>query len=81
VVVFAAASRLDRSAADGCEEVVARAVNYAGVVATQTTRDAVQVLGGHGFIADHPVELWYRNAATLSALDFDPLRSTFEPAL
>ncbi len=39
------------------------------------TRDALQVLGGHGFITDHPVELWYRSAAALSVLDFDPLLS------
>jgi alkylation response protein AidB-like acyl-CoA dehydrogenase len=76
-----AASRLDLPGHPGTEEAVTRAVNYAGVVATQSTRDALQVLGGHGFITDHPVELWYRTAATLSALDFDPLCSSFEPAL
>jgi alkylation response protein AidB-like acyl-CoA dehydrogenase len=75
------ATRLDRPGAAGTEAAVTRAVNYAGVVATQSTRDALQVLGGHGFITDHPVELWYRAAATLSALDFDPLCSSFEPAL
>ncbi|HXN61605.1 MAG TPA: acyl-CoA dehydrogenase family protein [Acidimicrobiales bacterium] len=63
------------------QQEVTRIVNYAGVVATQSTRDAVQVLGGHGFIADHPVELWYRSAAALSTFDFDPLYSNFEPAL
>ena len=29
----------------------------------------VQVLGGHGFIREHPVELWYRNARTLGVLE------------
>jgi alkylation response protein AidB-like acyl-CoA dehydrogenase len=29
----------------------------------------VQVLGGHGFIREHPVEMWYRNARTLSVLE------------
>jgi alkylation response protein AidB-like acyl-CoA dehydrogenase len=57
------------------------AVNYAGQVAVASTRDAIQVLGGHGFITDHPVERWYRAAATLAALDHDPLLSSFEPAL
>lgn len=83
-----AAARLDVSRAaslldvgDPAEEAVTRAVNYAGLVAAHCTRDAVQVLGGHGFITDHPVELWYRSAAALSALDFDPLRSALEPAL
>ena len=60
---------------------VSRAVNYAGVVACAVTRDAIQVLGGHGFITDHPVEIWYRCSAALSAIDFDPLLSNFEPAL
>ena len=75
-----AATRID-GGADGTERAVTQAVNYAGLVANQSTRDAVQVLGGHGFITDHPVELWYRSAAALSALDFDPLCSSFEPVL
>jgi len=29
----------------------------------------VQVLGGHGFIREHPVEMWYRNARTLGVLE------------
>jgi alkylation response protein AidB-like acyl-CoA dehydrogenase len=63
------------------EVAVSNAVNYAGVAATQSTRDSLQVLGGHGFITDHPVELWYRSAAAISAIDFDPLLSAFDPAL
>lgn len=60
---------------------VAEAVAYAHVVGTQSARDAVQTLGGHGFIKDHPVELWYRATTTLSALDFDPLRAPFQSRL
>ncbi|MDQ6522955.1 acyl-CoA dehydrogenase family protein [Nocardioides sp. LHD-245] len=60
---------------------VGQAVSYALAVAVQATRDGVQTLGGHGFIKDHPVELWYRSAATLSALDFDPLRDPFQARL
>lgn len=60
---------------------VTRLVNYAGEVGAETTRTAVQTLGGHGFIVDHPVELWYRSAAALAALDFDPNQSAFQPAL
>lgn len=62
-------------------DAVTRVVNYAGEVGAEATRTAVQTLGGHGFIVEHPVELWYRTAAALSALDFDPLCSSFEPAL
>ncbi len=75
-----AAAHLDAGAAES-EGVVTRAVNYCGGVGTNATRDAIQVLGGHGFITDHPVELWYRSAAALSVLDHDPLLSNFEPAL
>lgn len=31
--------------------------------------NGVQVLGGHGFIREHLVELWYRNARTLGVLE------------
>ena len=78
--VHEAAARIG-AGAEGTERAVTQAVNYAGVVANQSTRDAVQVLGGHGFITDHPVELWYRSAAALSALDFDLMCSSFEPVL
>jgi alkylation response protein AidB-like acyl-CoA dehydrogenase len=72
------ASRLDGKRSSGVEMQVTRAVNHAGQVSTSVTRDALQVMGGHGFISDHPVERWYRAAATLAALDFDPLCSALE---
>jgi alkylation response protein AidB-like acyl-CoA dehydrogenase len=78
--MFDVAAHVDAGLPD-TESAVTRAVNYASVVATTSTRDSLQVLGGHGFITDHPVELWYRSAAALSVLDFDPLLSNFEPAL
>lgn len=31
--------------------------------------EGLQVLGGHGFIREHPVEMWYRAARTLSVLE------------
>jgi len=75
------ATQLDDAALRDCEDQVTRVVNYAGEVGAESTRQAVQTLGGHGFITEHPVELWYRGAAALSTLDFDPLCSCFEPAL
>jgi alkylation response protein AidB-like acyl-CoA dehydrogenase len=30
--------------------------------------EGVQLMGGHGFIADNPAEAWYRNAKTVSTL-------------
>jgi alkylation response protein AidB-like acyl-CoA dehydrogenase len=31
--------------------------------------NGVQCLGGHGYIRDYPVEIWYRNARTLGVLE------------
>lgn len=31
--------------------------------------DGVQLLGGHGFTREHPVEMWYRNLRALATLD------------
>ena len=85
LAVAEAASLIDGGAAAGALASLRRAVretvNYAADAAAMTTRDAVQVLGGHGFLIDHPVELWYRSAAALAALDFDPLCSVFAPAV
>lgn len=58
------------------ERLTASCVARAGEVALQTAREGVQTLGGHGFITDYPVERWYRCAAALAAIDFDPAAST-----
>jgi alkylation response protein AidB-like acyl-CoA dehydrogenase len=34
-------------------------------LAQSATIDAVQVMGGAGFLQDHPVEMWMRNAASM----------------
>ena len=31
--------------------------------------NGLQVFGGHGYIRDYPVEMWYRNARTITVLD------------
>ena len=31
--------------------------------------NGIQILGGHGFIREHPVEMWFRHARTLSVLE------------
>lgn len=43
-------------------EAGARAKLYAAEVANEVTDDAVQVLGGRGYMKDHPVERHYRDA-------------------
>jgi alkylation response protein AidB-like acyl-CoA dehydrogenase len=35
----------------------------------EVATNGVQLLGGHGFIKDHPVERWYRDLMTLSAME------------
>jgi alkylation response protein AidB-like acyl-CoA dehydrogenase len=79
--VWHVATHLETEQTPALERAVTQAVNYAGHVATNATRDAVQVLGGHGFIEDHPVERWYRAAAVLSSLDFDPTVTPYAAAL
>ncbi|MCG8589675.1 MAG: acyl-CoA dehydrogenase family protein [Proteobacteria bacterium] len=50
-----------------------RAVHFAHAYAAEKSMwiadNGVQVLGGHGFIREHPVEMWYRNARVLSVLE------------
>ena len=45
------------------------AKRYASRAALKIADNAVQVLGGHGYIRDYPVELWFRNARGFSAFD------------
>jgi alkylation response protein AidB-like acyl-CoA dehydrogenase len=42
---------------------------YSAEQAMWIADQGVQVLGGHGFIREHPVEIWYRNARTLGVLE------------
>jgi alkylation response protein AidB-like acyl-CoA dehydrogenase len=46
-----------------------RAKHYAAGVALKTTDNALQILGGHGYIREHPVEMWLRNARGFSAFE------------
>jgi acyl-CoA dehydrogenase len=50
-------------------EDIAAANGQAITTAIRCGDDAVQVLGGHGYIKDHPVEMWFRDAVTLSVFD------------
>jgi alkylation response protein AidB-like acyl-CoA dehydrogenase len=42
---------------------------YAAEQCMWISDQGVQVLGGHGFIREHPVEMWYRGARTLGVLE------------
>jgi alkylation response protein AidB-like acyl-CoA dehydrogenase len=67
LLAWEAAWRLDGGMPATRESCLAR--DYACRAALKITDDAVQVLGGHGYIRDHPVELWLRNARGLVAFD------------
>jgi acyl-CoA dehydrogenase len=43
--------------------------NYADNMVMVITDRAVQVLGGHGYIREHPVELWFRNGRGFTTFD------------
>jgi alkylation response protein AidB-like acyl-CoA dehydrogenase len=45
------------------------AYTYAGEQAMWIADEGVQMLGGHGYLRDNPVEMWYRNARTISVLE------------
>ncbi|RMD83299.1 MAG: acyl-CoA dehydrogenase [Candidatus Dadabacteria bacterium] len=55
-----AAWHLDQGEEGAREVAIAR--RYSADMAMMVTDNGIQVLGGHGFIRDHPVEMWARNA-------------------
>jgi acyl-CoA dehydrogenase len=67
LLVWEAAWHLDRGADAHKESYLAR--NYVAAAALKVADNAVQVLGGHGYIREHPVEMWLRDARGLSALE------------
>lgn len=60
LLTWEAAWKLDRGQDATREAYLAK--NYAANMALKVTDNALQVLGGHGYIREHPVELWVRNA-------------------
>ncbi|MEV6343749.1 acyl-CoA dehydrogenase family protein [Actinoplanes sp. NPDC051851] len=47
----------------------AKAKLFATDAAMRVTTDAVQILGGYGYVADHPVERWFREAKVLQIVE------------
>jgi alkylation response protein AidB-like acyl-CoA dehydrogenase len=45
------------------------AKTFADEMVLQVTDRAVQVLGGHGYIRDHPVEMWLRNGRGFAVME------------
>jgi acyl-CoA dehydrogenase len=67
LLVWEAAWKLDGGAPATRECYLAK--HYASEAALTITDNAVQVLGGHGYIRDHMVELWLRNARGFATFD------------
>jgi acyl-CoA dehydrogenase len=67
LLVWEAAWKLDRGEDALREAYLAK--HYAASMALKVCDNAVQVLGGHGYIRDHPVELWLRNARGFAAFE------------
>ncbi|MEE8582242.1 MAG: acyl-CoA dehydrogenase family protein [Myxococcota bacterium] len=66
-LVWKAASQLERGR--DATRAARMAHTYAAEKGMWVADNGVQVLGGHGFIREHPVEMWFRNARTLGVLE------------
>ena len=67
LLVWEAAWHLDNGK-DALKE-SSRARNYAASSSLMVADNALQVLGGHGYIREHPVEMWLRNARGFAVLE------------
>jgi alkylation response protein AidB-like acyl-CoA dehydrogenase len=67
LLTWEAAWKIDRG--DDATREACLAKNYAANMALKVTDNALQVLGGHGYIRDHMVELWLRNGRAFGTLD------------
>ncbi len=67
LLTWEAAWKLDRHEDATREAFLAK--RYAGDMALKITDNALQVLGGHGYIRDHLVELFLRNARGFATLE------------
>ena len=60
LLTWEAAWKLDQKREDAANEAYLASTGAADMAMMVTDR-AVQILGGHGYIRDHPVEMWMRN--------------------
>jgi alkylation response protein AidB-like acyl-CoA dehydrogenase len=67
MLVWRAASLLEHG--EDATQAVWQARSYAAEKSMWIADNGVQILGGHGFIREHPVEMWFRDARTLGVLD------------
>jgi acyl-CoA dehydrogenase len=67
LLVWEAAWTLDEGGDARREAILAK--TFADDMALAVTDRAVQVLGGHGYIRDHPVEMWLRNGRAFAVME------------
>jgi alkylation response protein AidB-like acyl-CoA dehydrogenase len=67
-LVYQAAARVD-AGLEGAEKLSTMAKLYASDVAMKVTTDAVQILGGYGYMKDYPVERMMRDAKVTQILE------------
>jgi alkylation response protein AidB-like acyl-CoA dehydrogenase len=67
LMAWEAAWKLDRKEEATKEASIVKM--YADDMVIMVTDRAVQILGGHGYIRDHPVELWLRNGRGFATFD------------
>jgi hypothetical protein len=67
LLVHRAAGRVDRGADAGQHAALARL--QCASKGTKIGSDGVQLLGGHGFVKEHPVERWYRDLRAVGVLE------------
>ena len=68
LLVWESAWMVDRGK-DEASKVAYLALTGAADMAMMVTDRAVQILGGHGYIREHPVELWMRNGRGFAAFN------------
>jgi alkylation response protein AidB-like acyl-CoA dehydrogenase len=67
MLVYRAAGRVDAGLSCAREAYLARTL--CSEKAMEIGTNGVQLLGGAGFIKDHPVELWYRQLRSIGVMD------------
>jgi alkylation response protein AidB-like acyl-CoA dehydrogenase len=67
LMAWEAAWKLDKKEDTAKESSLAKM--YADDMVLMVTDRAVQILGGHGYVREHPVELWLRNGRGFVTFD------------
>lgn len=66
-LVWKAASQLDQNV--DATKATTLAQHYVNKHAVRIADNGVQIFGGHGYIRDYPLEMWLRNARTLTVME------------